>query len=597
MGKLINHRVIRIVSLFLVVMMLLASCGGDNSSTGNTGGDTGGSNSTGNKGGSDSKGGDDSVRYGGGTPSEINSDSIFNDDGTVTFAPGRVDIDKISTGNKTVKEELVIRLDEENGNLYNVSGGYHPQTQLIWSMTGTCLLTEGYTETGGVDFGVNKYSLIEDYKYDDDYLGITLTIREGAKFHNGDPVLASDIVFSCNQYRENSRQAFVNFDGITAIDDRTVYIPLNWADAGFFGWIGRGVRVFQEKEFRKHEAAGTLETEFYYGNDGTCGMYKITEWVSGDYIKFEKDENFYVPVNIDRVTIRFIADNTVAMMELETGGVDILYSPASTDISKVLAGEYGTAVSGLEDISDMMMMLGFNMTGPLADINLRYALCHAINWKQIVDVAWGPLGAYPQTILARTFEYQKDISDWWSGWYNPAKAEEYMAKTDYAGGGLELKVIINNEATKTIAAELMNKDLAPLGISLKIESYDTATWDAAMRVPDGWDLWIRDWGGTGGGWGSYFNDQGSFTACLHPQYEFPEIAEKMWDLGTRMQQALDPAVAKPLADEIQDMYLNGEIFFMFPMVSTKHIVLYNSKLHNWSRSTNNWYIADAYFSD
>jgi len=172
-----------------------------------------------------------------------------------------------------------------------------------------------------------------------------------------------------------------------------------------------------------------------------------------------------------------------------------------------------------------------------------------------------------------------------------------MAKTDYAGGGLELKVIINNEATKTIAAELMNKDLAPLGISLKIESYDTATWDAAMRVPDGWDLWIRDWGGTGGGWGSFFNDQGSFTACLHPQYEFPEIAEKMWDLGTRMQQALDPAVAKPLADEIQDMYLNGEIFFMFPMVSTKHIVLYNSKLHNWSRSTNNWYIADAYFSD
>ena len=57
-----------------------------------------------------------------------------------------------------------------------------------------------------------------------------------------------------------------------------------------------------------------------------------------------------------------------------------------------------------------------------------------------------------------------------------------MAKTDYAGGGLELKVIINNEATKTIAAELMNKDLAPLGISLKIESYDTATWDAAMSA-------------------------------------------------------------------------------------------------------------------
>lgn len=57
------------------------------------------------------------------------------------------------------------------------------------------------------------------------------------------------------------------------------------------------------------------------------------------------DPNFYKPALIDTITFRFIADNTVAMMELETGGIDVLYTPSSSDVVNVLGGQYGDSIS------------------------------------------------------------------------------------------------------------------------------------------------------------------------------------------------------------------------------------------------------------
>ena len=69
-------------------------------------------------------------------------------------------------------------------------------------------------------------------------------------------------------------------------------------------------------------------------------MYEIEEWVASDHVTLKADPNFYKPAVIDTITFRFIADNTVAMMELETGGIDVLYTPSNTDVTNVLDGQY-----------------------------------------------------------------------------------------------------------------------------------------------------------------------------------------------------------------------------------------------------------------
>lgn len=538
---------------------------------------------------------------GGETPTETQGE-IPDLGGVIEFRPGRVDIDKVETGHPTTRDTLVIRLDEQPGTWENVTGGYHPQVQMSWILSGCYLLCEGYTPTG-VDFMVNKYSVCDSYEYDDDFMGITMHIRDNAFFHNGDPVTSEDVIFCTQRYKDVARNSFIDCMNAKAIDEKTFYIPFFEVNVGLSGYLGRTVRVFSKKLFEEAAAKGDdyLYGTFMLGNPGVCGMYEVTEWIQNDHIYYKADHNFYVNPNIENVTIRYITDNTVAMMELATGGIDILYSPQSNDIQDVLDGMYGTDIDGITDYSDMMMMLGFNLAGPLADKNLRQAIIYATDWKSIVDNGWGPLGAYPTTPMAYTMADQPDITEWWEerAPVQLDKAKEYMAASAYPNGGLNLIMDLNNEATKTVAAEIMNKNLEPLGITLSIQRNDTATWDNLMRQEDGWDMWIRDWGGTGYNWSGFLIPTGSLQQCTHCE-KAPEEAENVAEMnriGGEAQLTLDPEVQSRLSKEIWDLYMEDKLLYWFPMVATRHIMLGTSKLKNWYRSTNNYYIGDAYFED
>ena len=62
-----------------------------------------------------------------------------------------------------------------------------------------------------------------------------------------------------------------------------------------------------------------------------------------------------------------------------------------------------------------------------------------------------------------------------------------------------------------------------------------------------------------------------------------------------MSSTLDRDEFAKVAKEIQDGYLDGKFFYFFPITQSKIVTLGTAELHNWFRTKDNLYIADAYF--
>ena len=503
-----------------------------------------------------------------------------------------VSVDDIATGFTTNKDELVIRVPSDDGSMDPNAGGLYVAPANIFNLVGGNMLAPGYVD-GGIDMQINKYSICDSMVWDDDHMGVTFHVRDGAHFHCGDPVTSADLAFSVRRFSTNVRFSYIDFENITCVDDSTVYIPMTRQDGNFLFIMGIFVHIWSEKVYNKYVDEGK-EADYWYSSEGTCGMYEIAEWVSGDHITLKADHTHFLVPNIETVIFRVIADNTVAMMELETGGVDILFSPSTPDIQNVLAGQYGDQISGVENCGDVMSIMGMNIAGNLKDVNLRHAVTHAIDWKTVVKAAWGIMGSEPTTILASTLYGLENTADWWQNMYNVEKAKEYLAKTEFANGG-KLVMVINSTAQFVAASEMLKNYLSKIGLDLEIQTYDAATQSDIIGGTENWDLWIRDFGGYGMTWGSNFIEGGTYHKICHFDVTEPENAAELFGLGAKMSSTLDRDEFTKVAKEIQDGYLDGKFFYFFPITQSKIVTLGSAELHNWFRTKDNLYIADAYF--
>ena len=510
-----------------------------------------------------------------------------------SFPAGRINPEGFENDWKSSKDTLVFRLDEDNGNLDNVGGGTFIQSMIVFCFTGETMFTEGYDKDGNLTFVPTKYAPVESYEFDSDYMGITFKVRDGVVFHDGSTMTVDDLEWSLRRFQPNSRYDYIDWDNIKQEEGNKLYVPFTRIRADLMAFFGRSVRIFSKKLSEEAEAAGNHD--YWYVCPGTCGQYKITEWVSGDHVSLVANEKFYGGApKIKNVTIRFISDPTVGMMELETGGLDILYGPAWNDVKNVINGDYGDKIAGFEDLGDMLMMLGMNCgNSPCKDKNLRQFILHAIDWKTVEEGSWEGLGALPKTFMTACFENLLDCSDWWLKVYNPDLAKEYLDKTEYKNGGLKLVILISSEPQKQTMCELMNTNLSKFGVTLDIQTFDTATYAAKMQSPDGWDLWLRDWGGTGV-WANFFTPTG-FVKNTHSDIGEPEMQAEMEALGVELLATLDPAKKVELGHKLQENFFDFHYDWLFPTVQAKNFILYTSKLHAWSKTAAYYYMADAYF--
>lgn len=258
-------------------------------------------------------------------------------------------------------------------------------------------------------------------------------LREGVKFHNGEPFNAEAVKFTFDRALDPNFKApyysrISAIKSVEIVDEYTVDLKtekpfptmlLSLYEASFPALIVPP-KYTQEKN---GEALGSAPV-------GT-GPYKFVKWLKDEEVVLEANPDYWGgKPKIDRVVFRPIKETRTRIAELKSGGADIAVDIPPEDVSSLQAD--GTKIETVA--SDFLYFLAFDTTRdtPLKDKRVRQAINYAVNVEAIQEALLNGMGnRIALTLPSNGFAYNPD---WKPYPYDPAKAKELLAEAGYPDG-------------------------------------------------------------------------------------------------------------------------------------------------------------------
>jgi peptide/nickel transport system substrate-binding protein len=331
-------------------------------------------------------------------------------------------------------------------------------------------------------------SLAKEWTKSEDGLTYTFTLQDDVVWHDGEPFTSEDVVFSVDEFLREThprlRASLVHVESIEAPDDKTVVFTLKQPFGPFLGIFEVGTMPM----IPKHIYEGTDYANNPANNTpiGT-GPFKFEEWVRGSYIHLVKNEDYYMEgkPHLDEIYYQVIPDAASRAVAFETGQVDLLPggSVENFDIPRLTAMDNVCYTNDGWEFFGPHSWMWMNMhEGPMTDKNLRKAVMHALDREFARDALWngnGTVATGPVSSVTRFYEPDTpDIS------YDPEKAKEYLAQSDYDGTPLQILPLPYGETWQRWA-EAVKQNLAEVGIESELVATDVAGWN--QRTGD-WDF-------------------------------------------------------------------------------------------------------------
>ncbi|MCJ7836303.1 ABC transporter substrate-binding protein [Cuneatibacter sp. NSJ-177] len=412
---------------------------------------------------------------------------------------GGVKIDGLETVYGKTKESAK---DTFNIAMYTDAGTFIPYKA---SPSTTALASSFVLERLGL-FDSNQEvvcTLAESYEYSEDGNTLIIHLRKGVLFNDGTEMKASDVVYSYQNVFYGTSiaaqfQTYVDFDNIKATGDYTVELPLT-TPVPYAHEILVQSYVFSEAYMEKMgDRAGVDEIV------GT-GPYVVEEYVSGDHVTLKKNESYWDqsnPPRLETVNVRFIAEASVALIEMEKGNIDFIFAPTATEVDSVLAGNVeGAKVIECDSINTHNLIFN-NSNTATADIRVRQAIGYAIDLEAINEVVFNGIGYNSTSLIAKdhwAHNTELDANPLYV--YNPEKAKELLKEAGYESG-LTLKWVGDSSANHTAEFEVIQSYLSAVGIEIDFQNYDRATASETIKNTEDWSLTILDMGMSGEPYGS-----------------------------------------------------------------------------------------------
>ncbi|WP_225025922.1 ABC transporter substrate-binding protein [Xinfangfangia pollutisoli] len=330
--------------------------------------------------------------------------------------------------------------------------------------------------------------LAESWTVSEDGRVYTFTLREGAKFHNGAPVTAQDVVWNwerkvsqgadwfCNAYFDGSQGMKV--ESVAAADDRTVVFTIDAPNALFLAQLAN----IQCNAWVAHPdsvaADGSWKAEAPIGS----GPFQMAEWKRGQYVELQKFQD-YVPVkapmsgyagdrsaHVDAVRFLVIPDTAAAEAALYAGQIDVLPDLEPANIPE--AEKNGAQVVTGQGLGFQTVLV--QTADPLlSDVRMRKAIIQAIDFKQIAELRSGGLTGFNPSMVAQASSFfDEDFLEWPA--YDPAASAALLAEIGYKGEPITIQTNTRYQSMYEVGV-LVQAMLQASGINAQLEVLDWAT--------------------------------------------------------------------------------------------------------------------------
>lgn len=276
------------------------------------------------------------------------------------------------------------------------------------------------------------------------------TIREGAKFHNGTPVTAEDVVFSFTRVMDPANKSlfsqFIPFiKDVKALDAKTVEFSLKYA---FPGFVSRISVVKVVPKALANFPLGSDQLKAFDAKPVGTGPYKLVSAVKDDKIVFEAnpDYNGPMPALAKGMNWLLLSDAAARVTAIQSGRVQVIEDVPYLDIEGL------KSKSTVESVQSFgLLFLMFNCAkAPFDNKLVRQALHYGLDKESIIKKAlFGNAKAASSYFQEGHPDYVKAKSVYG---YDPKKAADLLKEAGVTN--LEFELLTTDTAWV--------KDVAPL---------------------------------------------------------------------------------------------------------------------------------------
>jgi peptide/nickel transport system substrate-binding protein len=338
--------------------------------------------------------------------------------------------------------------------------------------------------------------LADDWDISDDGLEYTFHLKEGVTFHSGKEFSSEDVKYTFERWLsiEESPTSFniEPIDTIEAPDPRTAVVTLQRPYNIFLDQIAGGWGVILNEE-AVEEAGDDYGVTVV---DGT-GPFRFESWTRNQSLQMVRNDDYtwgstmfdnQGPANVESAEIRVVPEDATAIAEFLAGNIHLLASVPAADVER-LQNEPNVSIVEYEQLQTTY--LGMNTSrSPVDDVLVRQAINYAINREEIVEGAYFGLGLPAYTML------HPDTPYYWAGsedampQYDPDRANELLDEAGWEMDGdvrtrdgeeLILPLWVINDSTTVLQAQIIEEQLAQVGIQVETEQYEQSAWFAAAR--------------------------------------------------------------------------------------------------------------------
>ncbi len=414
--------------------------------------------------------------------------------------------------------------------------------------------------------------LATGYEWSADNKALTIKLRQGVTFHDGEKMDAAAVKYSLERHKtmagSNRRGELAPLASVDVVDPATVRLNLSAPFSPLLAQLAdRAGMIVSPKAA---EAAGDK-----FGAKPVCaGPFHFVERVAQDRIVLERYANYWDKgaVHFDRVVFLPIPDPTVRLANLRSGQLDFVERLAASDVPQVKSDARFKLTKiteiGYQGITINVGKSDLAQKNPLGrDPRVREAFELALDRDGIVQVAMdGEADPGNQWVAPSNSFYAKSSP---VPKRNVERAKALLKEAGVTNPSFTLMTATTGDAQRI--AQVVQAMAREAGFDVKIQSTEFAT-SLDMADKGQFEAYVLAWSGRADPDGNIF----SFDACKQPLNYAGYCKPEVDDLLKRSRTTLDPAERRKLYADIAAIVLKDR-----PIVYLYHrhwLLAYPSKL-------------------
>lgn len=390
-----------------------------------------------------------------------------------------------------------------------------------------------------------------------DELSYVYELRQDAKFQDGTPVTADDVVFSLEKARDETLSPGLSYylsgvDTVEKTGEHEVTITLTVPDASFAANMSTGGAAFITSQKFWESADGKVGTanSLLLGS----GPYEVTDFVPDSHVTLERVDTWWGELpTVKQINVEFIPDESTRLLAAQKGTVDVAFNVPFSQASQwekldTMRVDYAS------DLSYVGMYFNTALA-PFDDPKVREAFAHSVDREAVVEKLLRGHGevataiATPESlgsvytaeearsVLAEIPQYDFDI--------DAAKAA--LAKSDHPNG-FETDMLFPSTGPQLgSTAQSLAENLSKIGITLNVREVPIEEWLASLEPDSSYGvglMWYFSTLGDPAEVPSYLVGAGNIS-----NYENPEVLALLNEAGAES----DPEARIGLLMEVETL--------------------------------------------